>query len=163
MPSKFVAGEPNPDPKKFEFEMDVNVVDKFKRVGMQLAFMRELSEHLRAYIERGHKHPTEASEFKFTGYLMNEENMTVKDHVWSVVTKEGATFDDIVKNNDLYDAVKSNGYMHSQTKFTRDTRFLCTDSQIGVANHSGQKIYRGLKWKNAPLRGAGTDAFGAQF
>jgi hypothetical protein len=163
MPSKFVADEPDPDPEKYEFEMDVSVVDKFKRVGMQVAFMRELSEHLRAYIQRGHKHPTEVSEFEFTGYLLNEENMTVKDHIWSVVIKEGATIDDAIKHKDLYNAVKSNGYMQSPVKFSRDTHFLLNDRDIGVVNHSGQKVYRGLVWKNGSLPAGGVDTFAGQF
>jgi hypothetical protein len=163
MPSKFVAGEPDPDPEKYEFKMDINVVDKFKQVGMQVAFMRVLSEHLRAYIERGHKHPTEVSEFEFTGYLLNEENMTVKDHIWSVVTKEGATVDNVIKHKELYNAVKSHGYMQSPVKFSRDTHFLLNDRDIGVVNHSGQKVYRGLVWKNGSLPAGGVDPFCGQF
>jgi hypothetical protein len=146
MPSKFVAGEPDPDTEKYEFKMDVNVVDKFKRVGMQVAFMQELSKHLRAYIERGHKHPTEVSEFELTEYLLNEENMTVKDHVWSVVDKN-ATSEDVITGMQLWEAVKRNGYMHTKSKFTRDTRFLRQDPEIGAVKHSRQDVYRGLQWK----------------
>jgi hypothetical protein len=146
MPSKFVAGEPDPDSEKYEFKMDVNVVDKFKRVGMQVAFMRELSKHLRAYIERGHKHPTEASEFEFTGYLLNEENITLKDHVSSVVEKN-VTSEDVITGKQLWEAVKRNGYMHTKSKFTRDTRFLRQDPEIGAVKHGRQDVYRGLQWK----------------
>jgi hypothetical protein len=113
--------------------------------------VRELSEHLRGYIARGHKHPDEEREFDFTGYLLNEENKTIEDHVWSVVTKAGATADDVIKNSELFDAVRSGGYMQSKTKFTRDTRFLRNDPQIGVVSHAWQNVYRGLKWVNAPM------------
>jgi hypothetical protein len=148
MPAKGVHGAPDADPKQMQFRIDPNILEKFKGTGMQVAMVRELSKHLRSYIERGHKHPDEESEFDFTGYLLNEENKTIEDHVWSVVTKEGATADDHIKNSELFDAVRSGGYMQSKTKFTRDTRFLRNNPQIGVVKHGSQYVYRGLKWLN---------------
>jgi hypothetical protein len=68
--------------------------------------------------------------------------------VWSVVTKESATVSDVIKNSDLFDAVRSGGYMQLKTKFTCDTRFLRNDPQIGVVKHGSQYVYRGLKWLN---------------
>lgn len=160
MPAKGVHGTPDPDPKKLQFRIDPDIIDKFKCTGMKVAMVRELSEHLRAYLNRGHKHPNEASEFDFTGYLLNEENKTLEDHVWAVVTKEGATHADMIKNSDLYDAVCANGYPQSKTKFTRDTHFLRSDSAIGVVKHHNQNVYRCLKWINmAPV----CNQFGQQF
>lgn len=149
MPAKGVHGTPDPDPKKLQFRIDPDIIDKFKCTGMKVAMVRELSEHLRGYLQRGHKHPNEPSEFDFTGYLLNEENKTLEDHVWAVVTKEGATPQNMIKNSDLYNAVCANGYPQSKTKFTRDTLFLRTDPQIGVVSHARQNVYRSLKWVNA--------------
>lgn len=159
MPAKGVKGAPDPDPKKMQFQMDPNIIDKFKRTGMKVAMVRELSEHLRAYINRGRKHPDEVSEFDFTGYLLNEENKTIEDHVWAVVTKEDATTTDTIKSSDLYNAVCANGYPQSKTKFTRDTLFLRADPQIGVVSHARQNVYRCLKWVNAaPEKNSGNFA-----
>jgi hypothetical protein len=107
--------------------------------------VRELSDHLSAYIARSRKHPDKQREYDFTGHMLNVESKTVEDHVWSVVTKEGATAHDQIQNSDLYDAVRSNGYMQSKTKFTRDTQFLRTDPQIGIVKHGNWKVYKGLK------------------
>jgi hypothetical protein len=52
MPAKGVLGAPDPEPKKMQFQIDPNILDKFKGTGMQVAMVRELSEHLRRYIER---------------------------------------------------------------------------------------------------------------
>jgi uncharacterized protein (DUF4415 family) len=163
MPAKGVHGAPDADPKQMQFRIDPNILEKFKGTGMQVAMVRELSQHLRAYIARGHKHPDGESEFDFTGYLLNEENKTIEDHVWSVVTKEGATSSDVIKNSELFDAVRSGGYMQSKTKFTRDTRFLRNDPQIGVVHHSKQNVYRGLKWANTAATFGGSDPFDKQF
>jgi hypothetical protein len=72
--------------------------------------------------------------------------MTAEEHVWAVVTTDGGTSDDVVKNSALYQAVVENGYCQSKTKFTRDTRFLHKHRKIGVVHHGNQSVYRGLKW-----------------
>jgi hypothetical protein len=145
MPSKGVFGVPDPDPQKLQFQIDPDIIKKLKSTGIQVAMVRELSDHLSAYIARGRKHPDEKSEYDFTGYMLNVESKTIEDHVWSVVTKEGAGPTDSIKTLELYDAVRSNGYMQTQTKFTRDTLFLRTDPQIGVVKHGNQNVYKGLK------------------
>jgi hypothetical protein len=76
----------------------------------------------------------------------SSEPMTAEEHVWAVVTTEGGTSDDVVKNSALYDAVVENGYRGSKTKFTRDTRFLRKHPKIGVVHHANRPVYRGLKW-----------------
>jgi hypothetical protein len=72
--------------------------------------------------------------------------MTAEEHVWTLVTTDGGTSDDVIKNSALYEAVVENGYCQPKTKFTRDTRFLRNHPKIGVVNHSKQPVYRGLKW-----------------
>jgi hypothetical protein len=76
----------------------------------------------------------------------SSEPMTAEEHVWAVVTIDGGTPDDVVKNSALYDAVVENGYYGSKTKFTRDTRFLRKHPKIGVVHHQKQVVYKGLKW-----------------
>jgi hypothetical protein len=78
----------------------------------------------------------------------SSEPMTAEEHVWAVVTTDGGTSDDVVKNSALYLAVVENGYCQSRTKFTRDTRFLRKHPKIGVVHHhhGRQPVYRGLKW-----------------
>jgi hypothetical protein len=76
----------------------------------------------------------------------SSEPVTAEEHVWAVVTTDGGTSDDVVKNSALYDAVVENGYCQSKTKFTRDTRFLRNHPKIGVVKHGCQPVYRGLKW-----------------
>jgi hypothetical protein len=85
--------------------------------------------------------------------------------VWSVVTKEGATAENSINNLELYQAVQSNGYMQSKTKFTRDTQFLRTDPQIGVVKHGNQNVYKRLlkRINTAPMGGSGSDPFDRQF
>jgi tellurite resistance-related uncharacterized protein len=76
----------------------------------------------------------------------SSEPMTAEEHVWAVVTTDGGTSDDVVKNSALYLAVVENGYCQSKTKFTRDTRFLRKHPKIGVVHHGNRPVYRGLKW-----------------
>jgi hypothetical protein len=53
--------------------------------------------------------------------------------------------------------------MQSKTKFTRDTRFLRNDPQIGVVKHGNQTVYKGLKWANTAAPFSGSDPFDRQF
>jgi hypothetical protein len=76
----------------------------------------------------------------------SSEPMTAEEHVWAVVTTDGGTSDDVVKNSALYQAVVENGYCQSKTKFTRDTRSLRKHPKIGVVHHGNPPVYRGLKW-----------------
>jgi hypothetical protein len=89
--------------------------------------------------------------------------MTAEEHVWTLVTTVGGTSDDVIKNSALYEAVVENGYCQSKTKFTRDTRFLRNEPQIGVVHHSKQNVYRGLKWANTAATFGGSDPFDRQF
>jgi hypothetical protein len=167
MPSKGVFSAPDPDPKKLQFQIDPDILDEFKSTGMQAAMVRELSEHLRAYVARGKKHPDEASEYNFTGYMLNLESKTVEDHVCSVVTTDGATPEDAIKNSELYDAVRSNGYNQSKTKFTRDIEMILRSNTNNVAyvTHGKQYVYKNLKWLSVTTQfgGGGADPFDRQF
>jgi hypothetical protein len=76
----------------------------------------------------------------------SSEPMTAEEHVWALVTTDGGTPDDIVKNLALYKAAVENGYCGSKTKFTRDTRFLRKRPKTGLVYHGNHPVYRGLKW-----------------
>jgi hypothetical protein len=74
------------------------------------------------------------------------EPQTAEEHVWALVTTDGGTADDVIKNSALYEAAVENGYCQSQTKFTQDTRFLRKNPKIRVVNHHNRFVYKGLKW-----------------
>jgi hypothetical protein len=158
MPAKGVFGEPDPDPKKMQFKIDPDILEKFKGTGMQVAMVRELSEHLKAYMARGRKHPpafdangNRTTPYDFTGYLTELENKGLEDLFNEVVTTQGATPRNTIKNKELYEAIRSNGYNLSLTKFLRDIKSIISSRpEIGVVSHARQSVYTCLKWVDTP-------------
>jgi hypothetical protein len=109
--------------------------ENFKRMLLVYDEVQMLSENEESDESDAETYTTESS-----------EPMTAEEHVWAVVTTDGGTSDDVVKNSALYNAVVENGYCQSKTKFTRDTRFLRKHPKIGVVHHGKQPVFRGLKW-----------------